>query len=122
MFSSGDLDHEIVFGPWQNVKDRYLALKFQIKGKTHYGWARLNVKLNKTTITATLTGYAYETIPNKPIIAGKQHSTDDSPVLNPESLETPPSAPATLGILATGARGLSVWRRKESLRGSSENN
>jgi hypothetical protein len=117
VFSSGDLTTS-VFGRWQNVKDRYLALKFQIKGKTHYGWARLNVKLNKTTITATLTGYAYETIANKPIIAGKEYSTDDSPVLNPESLGTQPSAPATLGILATGARGLSAWRREESQPGS----
>jgi hypothetical protein len=100
----------IVYGPWANVKDRYLGLKFQIKGKTHYGWARLNVKISKTTITATLTGYAYETVPNKPIVAGKQHSADVGPALNAESLVAPASVPATLGMLANGARGLSVWR------------
>jgi hypothetical protein len=55
----------IVYGPWVNVKDRYLGLKFQIKGNTHYGWARLNVKVSKTTITATLTGYAYEDHPEQ---------------------------------------------------------
>jgi hypothetical protein len=104
VFSSGGLSTN-VFGPWPNVKDRYLGLKFQIKGKAHYGWVRLNVKVVKTTITATLTGYAYETVPNKPIIAGKRHSTDDSPTeLNAGSFSTPASAPATLAMLAAGAR------------------
>ncbi len=54
-------------GPWLNVKNRYLGLKFIIKGKDHFGWARLTT----TGRIALLTGYAYETIPNKPIIAGK---------------------------------------------------
>lgn len=111
----------IVYGPWVNVKDRYLGLKFQIKGKTHYGWARLNVKVSKTKITATLTGYAYETIPNKPIIAGKEHGTEDNPALTRESLGAPASEPLTLGMLAIGARGPSVWRRKESAGAASAN-
>jgi hypothetical protein len=29
-------------GDWFNVSDRYLGLKFAIKGKIHYGWARLS--------------------------------------------------------------------------------
>lgn len=44
-----------VNGPWANVKSRYLGLQFRINGETHYGWARLNVKVVKTVITATLT-------------------------------------------------------------------
>jgi len=71
--------HSGARGPWANggkgVKDRYPGLKFAINGKIHYGWARLNVKLgrldNEVYIKATLTGYAYETIPNKAIITGK---------------------------------------------------
>jgi hypothetical protein len=85
--------------PGLTSKDRYLGLGFQITGKTHYGWARLNVKVSKTAISATLTGYAYETIPNKPIIAGKTHGKD---VI---ALE-----PASLGALAAGAPGLHTWR------------
>jgi hypothetical protein len=92
VFSSGGLSTN-VFGQWQNVKNRYLGLKFQIKGKTHYGWARFNVKINKTKITATLTGYAYETIPGKPIIAGK---TKGPGVLTEK--------PTTLGELALGQK------------------
>ena len=61
-------------GNWINVTNRYLGLKFRIHGKTHYGWARLTVQIQyPATAMATLTGYAYETIPNKPIIAGKTH-------------------------------------------------
>jgi hypothetical protein len=65
-------------GPWNNVKNRYLGLKFQIKGKTHYGWARLKVTGSGLgTIVATMTGFAYETIPNKAIVAGKTKGTGD---------------------------------------------
>src|ERR1700680_2740791 len=51
------------FGRWANngqgVRNRYLGLKFAIKGKIHYGWARLSVTLGNGTdvVTATLTGY-----------------------------------------------------------------
>jgi hypothetical protein len=80
-------------GRWFNVKNRYLGLVFFIDGKRHYGWARLNVTTHKHpfTVSATLTGYAYETIPNKPIIAGQEHGKDE----------------ATLGRLAQGASGVS---------------
>jgi len=62
--------YSTVIGRWVNVKNRCLGLKFQIKGKFHYGWARLNVKVDKS-VTATLTGYAYETKPDRRIIAGE---------------------------------------------------
>jgi hypothetical protein len=62
-----------VFGKWNNVRKRYLGLKFTTHGKTHYGWARLNVSiLFRSFISAKLTGYAYETIPDKPIVAGDE--------------------------------------------------
>ena len=78
-------------GPWINVTNRYLGLKFAIKGKTHYGWARLSVTGGFGSIVATLTGYAYETIPNKSIIAGK---TCGDVIVEP----------ATLGRLALGRK------------------
>jgi hypothetical protein len=53
-------------GHWIGVIRRYLGLKFYIRGKAHYGWARLNVTTGwPPHLTATLTGYAYETIPGK---------------------------------------------------------
>jgi hypothetical protein len=112
------------FGRWFHVKQAYLGLKFVIKGKTHFGWAR--VKLNvKGQITATLTGYAYETIPNKPIVTGETRSTDgtskdEQP--NPAALAAPIAKPDRLGLLALGSSGLSIWRRKESVVVTPENN
>ena len=79
-------------GPWFNVNSRYLGFKFAIDHKIHYGWARLNV--HWLTKKAILTGYAYETIPNKPIIAGKTKGPD---VITLE--------PGSLGRLARGSAG-----------------
>ena len=65
-------------GPWANggkgVKNRYLGVKFTFGGQTRYGWARLTVYM--PGIDAWLTGYAYETVPNKPIITGKTKGPD----------------------------------------------
>jgi hypothetical protein len=99
-------------GNWYNVANRFLGLRFHIQGQTHYGWARLTVRLVNGFIV-TLTGYAYETIPNKPIIAGKTHDVDEVEQ-SPSALRVPAQKPATLGLLAMGSPGLSIWRRKES--------
>jgi hypothetical protein len=107
-------------GPWYNVIDRYLGLEFQINGKTHYGWARLSVQVDRLVITATLTGYAYETIPSKSIKTGQTHANADDPInedYEPAASLTAPipdtPQPASLGMFALGAQGLSLWRRKE---------
>jgi len=94
------------WGYWRNVTNRYLGLEFKIQGKYHYGWARLSVEfIDPYTPEATLTGYAYETIPNKPIIAGKTHGED---VIALDS--------ATLGHLARGAAGLAAWRKGSAVK------
>jgi hypothetical protein len=91
--------HTRTIGPWVNVSNRYLGLKFKINGKFHYGWARLSVKVLKGQfkITATLTGYAYETIPSKPIIAGATNGLD---MVTAESN----TEPVGLGRLALGRK------------------
>jgi hypothetical protein len=91
------------YGQWLYAKRRYLGLKFMVNGQVHYGWARFSVMPpapGNLGLVATLTGYAYETIPNKPIITGKTKGPD---VITLE--------PATLGRLAQGASGVSVWRK-----------
>ncbi len=102
-------------GPWCNVANGYLGVKFFILGKAHYGWARLTVTKAPGLL---LTGYAYESIPGKPIIAGKTKGPDDDVENdNPDASLTNPvpdiPQPASLGALALGAPGLSIWRRKE---------
>jgi len=74
-------------GPWEKVTRGYLGLKFVIQGKTHYGWACISMKPGWYVV-----GYAYETIPNKPIITGKTRGPDAT------ALE-----PASLGHLARGS-------------------
>jgi len=87
-------------GPWCNVADRYLGLKFVIKGKAHFGWARLNVTCRDLTVNATLTGYAYETIPGKGILTGKEHGNDEGQVATLSSGRS-----TALGQLARGSAG-----------------
>ena len=109
-------------GPWSKAANgRYLGLEFLIKGKVHFGWARLNVTCRGTDVLATLTGYAYETIPNKSIIAGKTKGPADESgekdfgpnASLPDRIPDTPQ-PATLGVLALGTQGVPLWRRKES--------
>jgi hypothetical protein len=86
-------------GPWIGAQDRYLGFEFYIEGQKHFGWARMAVDQFGFDHTGRVLGYAYETIPNKPIIAGDEGS------------QTKTSAqPATLGALAAGAPALHSWR------------
>ncbi len=67
-----------------------------IQPQGNYGWAHLTVREpGDYTFKATLTGYAYETIPGKAIITGKTHGPD---VITLE--------PGSLGALAAGASRL----------------
>jgi hypothetical protein len=89
-------------GQWLYTKNGYLGLQFVIKVQVHYGWARLTVTFPPQPahgILATLTGYAYETVADKPIITGKTKGPD---VITLD--------PATLGRLAAGASQIPVWR------------
>jgi hypothetical protein len=103
-------------GRWLNVTNHYLGLKFKIKGKIHYGWARLTVQVpGGALIKATLTGYAYETIAGKSIIAGRTKGPGDIVEGQDLALATPGMKSGSLGQLAMGSPGLSVWRRKEQV-------
>jgi hypothetical protein len=117
--TSGD-GVSVSYGSWINVKNRYLGLKFKIGGKAHYGWARLSVQVHNypASITATLTGYAYETVAHKPIRAGQIKEADDLTAgldsVNPgrsssgaSIVESPGdiTRSGSLGSLALGAAG-----------------
>jgi hypothetical protein len=101
---------------WANISNRYLGLKFEIDGETHFGWARLSVTFHGKsggvrTWEAHLSGYAYETVANQSIMAGQ--------TVEAENAKSSPSGPfsvprKSLGALALGAQGLALWRREES--------
>ena len=102
-------------GPWFHGTNRYLGLKFVVNGQTHYGWARLTVRLTGTRVEGcqfktVLSGYAYET--NKSIMASQTSGTvEEANAMNMVPDYT--QARAGLGLLALGALGLTVWRRPE---------
>ena len=110
-------------GKWGgNSPNRYLGVRFQLNGQAHYGWIRLTVttdpKLKGALLSATITGYAYETTPNKPILAGTAGTAaaarekPSAEVQLPESIQNQ-SGPS-LGMLAAGADALPIWRREET--------
>jgi hypothetical protein len=93
-------------GPWLKAKNRYLGLRFVIQGEAHYGWARLTIEagtehqgIEHSTFAAHLTGYAYETIPNKPIVTGRTKGAEggENWPVSDGSLES-----GSLGSLARG--------------------
>ncbi len=48
---------------------RYLGLRFDIAGTTHYGWARLNIPSYPSSFTVK--DYAYNSVPDELILAGE---------------------------------------------------
>jgi hypothetical protein len=101
-------------GPWKNVTNRFLGLKFLINGEVHFGWARLTVTTDshRESVHATITGYAYETIANQPILTGQISGTAADASLTLPTENPRPAVP--LALLALGSPGLAVWRREET--------
>lgn len=101
-------------GRWKDAVNQYLGLKFQIHGQTHYGWARFTIDNYEPPIRATLTGYAYETEANQPIIAGQTSGTDASSVAPAGIYGTRRGLPTPmLGVLALGAPALPLGDEKK---------
>lgn len=96
------------FGAWgkgRKFTGPYLGFKFLIDGEVHYGWARVNVKATFLHLSATLTGYAYESVANRPILTGFTHGSVEAS--SDPSQEVQPPVKGSLGQLATGASGRS---------------
>jgi hypothetical protein len=90
------------FGPFAHTLSRFLGVRFLVSGQVHYGWIGFR-KVNK--FTGTLLGWAYETEPNKPILAG---DTGESK----ESSQTLSAEPTSLQLLAMGHTGIADRQRR----------
>jgi len=64
---NGITNPPLIYGYWGSNRD-YLGLRFKINGQTHYGWIQMH--LPATEGAGFVEGFAYETEPNTPIIAG----------------------------------------------------
>jgi hypothetical protein len=114
MASASDVGSSfIVGGPFANKTERFVGLQFIIRGETHYGWLRFSIVKagfngGSPTISAILTGYAYETIVNKPLTAGE--TGNDATRIESAPRGSAKLQPASLALLAGGSLGLSTWR------------
>jgi hypothetical protein len=130
-WAGGDKNHHR--GNFDFSKDNYFGFKFSISSQTHYGWVRLSVTVgggygNLATIINVLE-YAYESNPNTVLPAGACSTAEASSATGAaphgvasredasgsaapiaSGVQTPP--PASLGMLALGAQGIPLWRRR----------
>lgn len=102
-------------GPWYltgGTSGSYVGFEFLIDGQVHYGWARLKLEVTgRNYQTAVyLTGYAYETIANKPIVAGKTSGAVESGAKESETPASLRPASVSLGMLSAGVSALPMWR------------
>jgi hypothetical protein len=65
-------------GYWIDVSDKYIGLKFIKDNNTYYGWARLSSTYSVVSPSILIIGgelilkdYAYNNVPNQPILAGQ---------------------------------------------------
>jgi hypothetical protein len=104
-YSEGTNDW-ILKGQFANTTAKYLGFRFTGSGGPHYGWMRLSVVADPfqfPSITAKISGYAYEATPDTPIIAGDRgRGAAQSPHVQQSG--------ATLGLLALGSEGQKRWR------------
>jgi hypothetical protein len=112
-FANGNSTGGAAFCPWLKVQQAFVGLKFVIQGKVHFGWARIKRVSGLVGFPAVITGYAYETVPNKPIVTGKRYGANDAELTIAASGSAP--KPASLGLLAMGSPTVSIWRRKAQL-------
>ena len=61
-----------LIGNWADETDKFLGVRFQISGNTHYGWVRFDSKLSAGGGSPYLIikDYAYDDVPNTPINTG----------------------------------------------------
>ena len=62
-------------GTWLNVSGNYLPLKIQVGTDFYYGWIKLGVSIGNNFVSVTIFEYAYNSIPNQPILAGQTTAT-----------------------------------------------
>jgi len=120
-FESFDFTATRNSGTWEGIEYAYVGLKFLIDGQVHYGWARIKFPSPASIVLGypgsmkygTISGYAYESTPDKPIVAGQTNETPKETVAA--------GKPATLGMLAAGAPGVNLWRSRNSANDGSSN-
>lgn len=113
---SGPTSNYKAYGQWAPGTDKFLGVRFLINGATHYGWIRLSISRTivfdgAVRLSGTITEYAYETTANKTITAGATVAAAFQSDHQPQQKLASSKGPS-LGMLALGSDGLSMWRRE----------
>jgi hypothetical protein len=98
------METAIYGGYWQNVKSRCLGVRFLINGEVHYGWIGFR-EVHDYPVAVKLYGWAYETVPDKEILAGDEGT--GAPLNSSIS-------PTSLGRLAAGHAAIDERRRRNT--------
>lgn len=69
--ASGSSSTSSVIGNFPNGATKFIGVKFDISGSTHYGWVRVTPYANSVNSSVTILDYAYEKCPGQPIQAGQ---------------------------------------------------
>ena len=93
------------YGRWTRTANQFLGVKFVLNGRTHFGWIGFRSVYGVQEMSAKLAGWAYETVPGKPIVTDERGSgTAPAASVHPTSLE----------VLAGGHTAI-VERRKRTV-------
>jgi hypothetical protein len=119
IFVTGCGGSSLAYGDWKGTHPphAYLPVEFtDAGGALHYGWVRISsTETGAIRFNATIDGYAYETVPNKPIMTGAVSGPIAERMVPPASDTFASRTPtvASLGMLALGAPGLVAWRKQD---------
>lgn len=62
---------QTITGLWSNALTGYLGLKLVVGAQTYYGWLRMQINVSLSSASMTIMDFAYNSIPNQPILAGE---------------------------------------------------
>jgi len=93
------------YGPFANTSG-YWGVRFSISGETHYAWIRMSLSCGRYVLSGTISGYAYQTLPDQPIGAGQMQSRSGE-----KNQAKDDDDAGTLGALSLGSAGLPFWRQ-----------
>jgi hypothetical protein len=96
------VDGGVSYGNFNNVTNRFIGVRFRVNGQTHFGWIGFR---SVKGFVATLAGWAYETEPNKAIVAGDRGESEDL-------AEMKAAQPTGLELLAMGHVAVAERQRR----------
>lgn len=82
----GYSNYPVAQGDWLGQADKFLGVRITNSGATHYGWVRLDVAADASTITVK--DYAYNSVASESILAGQTVGLENFAVENKVTIKT----------------------------------